>query len=100
MMDRTRKAPLPALAAAGGVIVMSMLAGCSIPRQTVEVATLGPATQILVYEEGRPVSELGHRRRYRGGSHRRCLAPIASRWLASGPRSYAPVRYVKGLTSR
>ncbi len=96
MMDRTRKAPLPALAAAGGVIVMSMLAGCSIPRQTVEVATLGPATQILVYEEGRPVSE----RAIAAGSEE---DRIVDAWLRSHPDgwradrdSYAPVRYVKG----
>lgn len=95
-MNRTTSAPLPVLAAAAVAILMSMLAGCSIPRQTVEVAGLGPATQILVYERGRMVSE----RSIAAGSEE---DRIVEAWLRSHPdgwrtdrNSYAPHRYVKG----
>ncbi len=96
-MDRTRRAPLPVLAAAVGAVLMSMLAGCSIPRQTVEVAKLGPATEVLVYEDGRPVSD----RAIATGSEEDRMIEA---WLRSHPdgcatdrNSYAPHRYVKGL---
>ncbi len=95
-MDRTRKPPLPALADAVGAILLSMVVGCSIPRQTVAVAKLGPATHILVYEDGRPVSE----RAIATGSEE---DRILDAWLRSHPdgwrtdhNSYTPHRYVKG----
>jgi hypothetical protein len=95
-MDQTRRSRLRALAAVVGAVLMSMLVGCSIPGQTVEVAKLGPATQVSIYEDGRPVSE----RVIAAGSEE---DRIIEAWLRSHPdgwrtdrNSYAPHRNVKG----
>ncbi|MHB1557779.1 MAG: hypothetical protein ACYC61_09885 [Isosphaeraceae bacterium] len=73
-----------------------MLLGCSSSGKTIDTASLGPATAILVYDNGRVVAE-------------RAIAPGSDEdravqdWLRAHPdgwrsdrTTYAPQRYVKG----
>lgn len=95
-MDRTWNAPRTVRTAITAAVFMSMLLGCAMAGQTVEVGKLGHATHILVYEGGKPVSE----RAIAAGSRE---DRIIEAWLGSHAdgwrtdrKSYAPHRYMKG----
>ena len=78
------------------MVVTHSLIGCSTVQRTVDVAKLGPASQIVVYEEGRLVFE---RAVAEGSVEEKAVAS----WLRSHSdgwrtdfNSYAPSRRVNG----
>ena len=94
-MNRPPKAATSALAISAGLIVLAMLAGCSIAQHTVDVNNLGPANQVMVYGEGgNPVFE---RTIAEGSDEDEAIAS----WLRAHPDgwrldvvSYVPARQV------